>query len=326
MLPNRYPDIREKLEYNTIDATLWFFVAIYKYLQYTDDKSFVYSELMPVLEDIIHWHDKGTRFNIHTDEDGLLSGGIPGVQLTWMDARVGDWVVTPRQGKAVEVNVLWYNALKIFAYLSVCFNKRTIASKFERRAFRVRREFNKVFWNREQQCLYDYVDGDFRDDAIRPNQILALSLPFPLLSMERSKSVLRITEKRLLTPFGLRTLAPEHPDYNPRYNGDRFSRDGAYHQGTVWAWLIGPFLDALIKIKGTTGKKQARAIFKNMERHFRDAGIGTISEIFDGNAPYKPKGCIAQAWSISEVFRAYIENLLNYKMLHKSEKKSYMVL
>ncbi|MGA1840154.1 MAG: amylo-alpha-1,6-glucosidase [bacterium] len=309
MLPNRYPDIGEKPEYNTIDATLWFFVAVYKYLQYTDDKGFVCSELMPVLEDIIHWHDKGTRFNIRTDGDALLSGGMPGIQLTWMDAKAGDWVITPRLGKAVEVNALWYNALKISAYLSMCLNNCSAASKYERRAIEVRREFNKVFWNREQQCLFDYVDGNSRDAAIRPNQIFALSLPFPLLSMERSKSVLRVVEKRLLTPYGLRTLTPDHPDYNPRYEGDRFSRDSAYHQGTVWGWLIGPFLDALVRIKGAVGKKQARPILKNMARHFKDAGIGTISEIFDGNAPYKPRGCIAQAWSVSEVFRAYIEHV-----------------
>jgi predicted glycogen debranching enzyme len=311
MLPNRYPDISEKPEYNTIDATLWFFVAIYKYLEYTGDKRFVSGELMPVLEDIIHWHDKGTRFNIHTDEDGLLYGGMPGAQLTWMDAKAGDWVITPRQGKAVEVNALWYNALKILAVLSKRFNKTTSAIRYEKRDRQVKYSFSKVFWNKEQQCLYDYVDGDFRDASIRPNQIFAVSLPFPVLSMKRAKSVLRAIEKRLLTPYGLRTLAPVHPDYNPRYEGDQLSRDSAYHQGTVWGWLIGPFIDALVRIKGPAGKKQARAILKNMSRHFRDAGIGTISEVFDADAPYRPRGCIAQAWSISEVLRAYIEDVLN---------------
>jgi len=312
MLPNRFPDTGRVPEHNTADAALWFFVAVYKYLQYTEDECFVSSELMPVLEDIIRWHDLGTRYQIHTDADGLLCAGEPGIPLTWMDAKVGDWVVTPRHGKPVEINALWYNALKIYASMARRFDRKACALKYEKRAGHVKKRFLDVFWNADMQCLYDYVDKDYQETAIRPNQIFALSLPFPLLSKERARAVLRVVEKRLLTPFGLRSLDPRHHDYVSRYEGDRLARDGAYHQGTIWGWLIGPFITALVRIKGdTAGKRQAATILKGMSAHFKDAGIGSISEIFDAESPHEPRGCIAQAWSVSEILRAYIEDVLD---------------
>ncbi len=310
MLPNRFPDRDEVPEYNTIDATLWFFVAIDKYFRYTQDKAFVRDELMPVLQEIIQWHDRGTRYNIHVDADGLLYAGHQGVQLTWMDAKVGDWVVTPRQGKAVEINALWYNALRIFANILIMFDKSDDALEYEKRADQVKKSFNEGFWYEQGQYLYDYIDGDYQETAIRPNQIFAISLPFPLLNEERAKSVLRVVEEKLLTTFGLRSLAPEHPDYRPQYGGDPISRDSAYHQGTVWAWLIGPFISALVRVKGSAGKEQAKGILEKMGTHLSDAGIGTISEIFDADAPHAPRGCIAQAWSVAEILRAYVEEVL----------------
>ncbi len=309
MLPNRFPDTGQDAEYNTVDATLWFFVAVYKYLQYTHDLKFVRS-LLPVLKDILEWHYRGTRYNIHVDEDGLLVAGQAGIQLTWMDAKIVDWVVTPRQGKAVEINALWYNALKIISDISLQTGAEEVALNYERRAGQAKERFNELFWNEEDQCLYDYIDGDYRDRAIRPNQIFALSLPFPLLSNERAVAVLEVVEKELLTPFGLRSLSPRHPDYRPRYAGNQFSRDSAYHQGTVWGWLLGPFITALVRVRGPAGKSQAKEIIENLACHFSDAGIGTVSEIFDAAPPHEPCGCIAQAWSVAEVMRAYLEDVL----------------
>ncbi|MBI4763798.1 MAG: amylo-alpha-1,6-glucosidase [Deltaproteobacteria bacterium] len=309
MLPNRYPDGNEPPEYNTADASLWFFVAVEKYFRHAQDKTFVRS-ILPVLQEMIQWHDRGTRYNIHVDRDGLLYSGEPGVQLTWMDAKVGNWVVTPRQGKAVEINALWYNALRIVSHLLLSFNESTIALGYEEWAEQVKERFNELFWYKEGQYLYDYVDGDYHETAVRPNQIFAISLPFPLLSAERAKSVLQVVKEKLLTPFGLRSLAPDHPDYRPRYEGDPVSRDHAYHQGTVWLWLLGPLIDALVRIYGQEGKNQAKAVLNNIVPHLSEAGIGSLSEIFDGDPPHAPKGCIAQAWSVAEILRVYMENAL----------------
>jgi predicted glycogen debranching enzyme len=323
MLPNRFPDAGEQPEYNTVDATLWFFVAIYKYLQYTGDEPFVRDELMPILRDIIAWHDRGTRYRIHVDKDGLLYAGEPGVQLTWMDAKVGDWVVTPRQGKAVEINALWYNALAIFAELSKRFGNAGEAKQFARRAEQVKARFGEVFWNEAAGGLYDYVDDESRlssmspskenrgDPAIRPNQIFALSLPFPLLEGSKARQVLKIVEDKLHTPVGLRSLAADDPAYRPRYGGDQWWRDSAYHQGTVWSWLLGPLVSAIVKVEGEAGKPRAKKIIEGIIPHLSDAGIGTISEIFDAQAPHSPRGCIAQAWSVAEVLRAYVEDVMS---------------
>jgi predicted glycogen debranching enzyme len=310
MLPNRFPDAGEQPEYNTVDATLWFFVAIYKYLQASGDDKFVRDELMPILRDIIAWHDRGTRYRIHVDSDGLLYAGEPGVQLTWMDAKVGDWVVTPRQGKAVEINALWCNALMIFAELSKRFGNATEANQFLQRAAQVKERFVELFWNEAAGCLYDYVDGEHKDAALRPNQIFALSLPFPLLEGEKAKKVLKIVEAKLYTPVGLRSLAADDPNYRPHYGGDQWSRDSAYHQGTVWSWLLGPMITAIVRVEGEAGKKRAQQLLENIKPHLSDAGIGTISEIFDAEPPHLPRGCMAQAWGVAEVLRAYIEDVM----------------
>jgi predicted glycogen debranching enzyme len=227
-----------------------------------------------------------------------------------MDAKIGDWVVTPRQGKPVEINALWYNALRILADLSKRFKQDADALEYDKRARQVKKGFMTLFWNARQQCLYDYINKDYRETAIRPNQIFALSLPFPLLSKKYAESVLRIIEKRLLTPFGLQTLDPRHSDFAPRYEGDQLARDSAYHQGTVWGWLLGPYITAIVRYRGADGKHKARAIIKNLKSHLTDAGIGSISEIFDAKTPHKPRGCIAQAWSVAEILRAYMEDVL----------------
>jgi predicted glycogen debranching enzyme len=309
MLPNRFPDAGEAPEYNTVDATLWFFIAIYKYLRYTDDKRFVKNELMPVLQDIIAWHERGTRYNIHVDEDGLLYAGQAGIQLKWMDAKVGDWVVTPRTGKAVEINALWVNALAIYAWLSKVFGQVDQAKRFAKRAGQLKNHFREVFWFEEGGYLYDYVDGDIRDTSLRPNQIIAISLPYPLLEEEKAQRLLQIIMDKLYTPFGLRSLAPEDPNYHPVYSGNVFQRDSAYHQGTAWSWLLGPLLTALVRFHGSDGKAKARNLIAELKPHFEDSGLGSISEIFDADAPHSARGCIAQAWSVGEILRAYTENL-----------------
>ncbi|MFQ5752051.1 MAG: amylo-alpha-1,6-glucosidase, partial [bacterium] len=307
MLPNRFPDVGEEPEYNSVDATLWYFIAIYKYLQDTEDQQFVRDELMPVLHEIIEWHERGTRYHIHVDVDGLLDAGESGVQLTWMDAKIGDWVVTPRQGKAVEINALWYNALKIMAALSKQFHADSDASRFSKKANQVKARFLELFWDNQNGYLYDFVDGEHQDAALRPNQIFALSLPFPLLTGNKAKQVLNVIAEKLYTPLGLRSLTPDDPNYRPHYGGDPFSRDSAYHQGTVWSWLLAPFVSALVRVRGEAGKNQAKKIFQAIKPHLQSGAIGTISEIFDGEAPHLPRGAVAQAWSVAELLRSYVE-------------------
>jgi len=310
MLPNRFPDAGEQPEYNTVDATLWFFVAIHKYLEYTGDDEFVKSELYPVLKDIIAWHDRGTRYKIKVDPtDGLLNAGEPGVQLTWMDAKIGDWVVTPRQGKAVEINALWYNALMILAGFAKKYDSVGASQTLMDRAAKVRTSFEKLFWNEAESCLVDYVDNETRDAAIRPNQIFALGLPFTLLDDSRGRDVLATVEKTLYTPMGLRSLSPGHPSYRPSYAGDQWSRDSAYHQGTVWSWLIGPLCSSIVKLEGEKGRMRTRKIVQNILPHLHRGGLGTISEIFDADAPHHERGCMAQAWSVGEVLRTYVEDV-----------------
>lgn len=310
MLPNRFPDEGAEPEYNTVDATLWFFVAIFKYLKYTGDIWLIKNELLPVLEQIIDWHDRGTRYSIHVDDDGLLYAGEPGVQLTWMDAKIGDWVVTPRTGKAVEINALWCNALAILSSLYNSVGQKASAKRFAQRTVQTSDRFAEVFWYEEGGYLYDYVDGEKRDTSIRPNQIFALSLPYPLLEGQQAKMVLETVMDKLYTPFGLRSLAPDDPDYRPVYSGNGSERDSAYHQGTVWAWLLGPYLTALVRVRGQTGRKQGLKLVQAVQDHLSESGIGQISEIFDGGDPHAPRGCIAQAWSVAEIVRAYVEDLL----------------
>lgn len=310
MLPNRFPDAGETPEYNTVDATLWFFEAVRALLEQTGDYDFVRTNLYAVLKDIIDWHVKGTRYQIHVDEDGLLYSGEPGVQLTWMDAKVGDWVVTPRHGKPVEIQALWYNALRVMEQLAAKFKDTNAKKNYAAMATKARASFNEKFWNEEAGCLFDVVNGETRDAAIRPNQVIAISLANSMLSKDRATRILRVVERELLTPRGLRTLSPNDPNYISRYEGDPRRRDGAYHQGTVWPWLMGPYLTAYIKTFGKkTGRKFATAWFEQFNEHLNEACLGQVSEIFDGDAPHTPRGCVAQAWSVSELLRATSEDV-----------------
>jgi predicted glycogen debranching enzyme len=320
MLPNRFPDAGEQPEYNTVDATLWFFVAAWRYLESSGDTAFVLGELLPVLEDIVAWHDRGTRYGIKTDADGLLHAGEPGVQLTWMDAKVGDWVVTPRTGKPVEVEALWFNALTILADLVKRAGRADDAAAISMRAKAVKARFVELFWNEQAGCLFDVVDGDAKDPSIRPNQIFALSLPFVLLAKDKAKKVLAVVDEKLLTPVGLRSLSPDDPAYRGRYEGGPVERDAVYHQGTVWSWLLGPYCDAVVKTLGAPGKSKARKTVAGIAPHLGEAGLGTISEIFDGDAPHAPRGCPAQAWSVGEVLRIFKENATSAK------KRTYKVV
>lgn len=308
MLPNRFPDEGNKPEYNTADATLWFFVTVYRYWLKTGDHSYIQNNIYPLLKDIIGWHDRGTRYNIHTDHDGLLIAGTAETQLTWMDVKFGDWVVTPRQGKAVEINALWYNAMRIVSAIADKSDETEDAEKYARRADQIQSRFESTFWNDETHCLYDYVDEEHRDASIRPNQLFAISLPFPLINGDRAKRVMDVIDEHLFTPFGLRSLSPKHPDYRGVYEGDLLARDSAYHQGTVWSWLIGPYITALVKTRSKPEVNSKLALIrKNMQEHLLFSGVGTVSEIFDGNAPHKPRGCIAQAWSVAELLRVLLD-------------------
>jgi len=250
MLPNHFPDAGEMPEYNTVDATLWFFEAIGAYLAYSGDLEFVRNDLYSVLTDIVSWQVRGTRFGIKVDSDGLLSSGAPGVALTWMDAKVGDWVVTPRRGKPVEIQALWYNALRVLEDVARRLEDAGGRKRYGAMAALTKRSFNRLFWDKKNACLYDVVNGGPPDSSIRPNQIIAMSRPHTMLSPGRAKHVVEIAQEHLLTPYGLRSLAPSDPQYRGRYTGDPASRDAAYHQGTVWPWLMGPFLTAYIKVHG----------------------------------------------------------------------------
>jgi predicted glycogen debranching enzyme len=315
MLPNRFPDAGEQPEYNTVDATLWYFEAVRALLKHTGDYQFVQTHLYQVLADIITWHERGTRYGIRVDEDGLLHSGEAGVQLTWMDAKVGDWVVTPRSGKAVEIQALWYNALCVMEQLADKFGDEAGAQRYSRMAARAKQSFNQLFWNEAAGCLYDVVDGEARDPLVRPNQIFAVSLPHTMLAPERAKQVVEVVERELLTPYGLRSLSPRDPQYRGRYEGDPLSRDGAYHQGTVWAWLMGPFITAYLKVNGSSkeGREQAAEWLGAFSGHVREAGLGQVSEIFDGDGPHHPRGCMAQAWSVAELLRAAAEDIYGLK-------------
>ncbi|MBI1938960.1 MAG: glycogen debranching enzyme family protein [Ignavibacteriales bacterium] len=305
MIPNRFPDYGELPEYNTVDATLWFIIAVKKYLDKANDFYFVRETIFPIVKKIIEWHEKGTRHNIHEDYDGLLYSGEPGVQLTWMDAKIGDWVVTPRQGKAVEINALWYNALMIGAYLSDIFNDKGCEIYFKDKAAKVLKNYKDTFWNEGGGYLYDYVDGDYKDSSFRPNQLYAISLPHKLLDADKAKSVVDKVYEKLYTPFGLRSLSPDDKNYKPIYAGGQHSRDAAYHQGTVWSFLLGAFADAIEYAYPDEKEGRIKKIIEEFVPHLSSAGLGTISEIFDGDSPHNPKGCISQAWGVAEILRVY---------------------
>jgi predicted glycogen debranching enzyme len=305
LIPNFFPEGRQEAVYHTADATLWFFHALDRYLAYSGDWRTV-SELLPFLEDSVARHVEGTRFGIRVDPaDGLLAQGQEGYQLTWMDAKVGDWVVTPRRGKAVEVNALWHNALTLLAGWLERRGSAEAARGCLERAAAVRASFNERFWNPETGCLHDVLDGDPAERSlIRPNQLFALSLPHAPLEQARWAPVLETVERELLTPVGLRSLSRGAPLYKARYDGDLRARDAAYHQGTVWGWLIGPYVDARLKVR-PGDRAGARAALSGLLAHLDDACVGSVSEIFDAEPPFTPRGCVAQAWSVGELLRAW---------------------
>ena len=302
MLPNNFPDAGGSPEYNTVDAALWYFEAVRQYYEATMDTEAIV-KLFPALDQIVSAYRNGTRYHIHVDEaDGLLYAGEEGVQLTWMDAKVGDWVVTPRIGKAVEVNALWFNALKTMAKLAP-FGKK-LAEPFEQMAATVQKSFSK-FWNAAAGCCYDVIDDPRlgNDSTLRPNQIFAVSLPESPLPLEKQKAVVDICARRLLTSYGLRSLAQDERGYQGHYGGGPRERDAAYHQGTVWGWLMGPFVLAHLRVYGDC--KTARSFLEPLGMQIFSRGLGTLSEIYDGDAPFTANGCIAQAWTVAEVLRAW---------------------
>jgi predicted glycogen debranching enzyme len=306
LIPNMFPEGQKEGLYHTADATLWFFHAIHRYVTVTGDRTTL-KLLLPKLAAIVERHIVGTRFGIAMDPaDALLRQGAQGYQLTWMDAKVDEWVVTPRRGKAVEINALWYNALRLLEGWLQDEGQPLESRHIADTAARVRESFNRRFWNESAGYLYDVVDaeGGGNDDACRPNQIFAISLDHPVLDEPRWPAVMDVVTSRLLTPVGLRSLAPGHPDYKSKYYGDLRSRDAAYHQGTVWGWLIGPYIDAWLKLH--PGElAQARRLVEGLLPHLDEQCIGSISEVFDAEPPYTPRGCIAQAWSVAEVLRCW---------------------
>ena len=316
IVPNMFPDDNMPPLYNTVDASLWYFYAVYQYLHYNpaaEAEAFVKEQIFPHLKEIISAYEKGTDFSIYMEDDGLIHAGSGLDQITWMDVRVGDWVATPRHGKPVEINALWYNALRIMESLCEKFDED--ASAYRTRANQVKESFNAKFWDSSNQCLFDVVDGDEPDDHIRPNQIYAVSLPFSLLPEEQEKAVVALVEKELFVGCGLRSLAPDHPDYHGIYCGALAKRDAAYHQGTAWGFLLGGFFSAYMKVNhhSSSAAENAVRMLEPVRKHLTDSGcIGSISEIFDGDAPHNPRGCYAQAWSVGEVLRCYCEDILPY--------------
>jgi predicted glycogen debranching enzyme len=304
MLPNRFPDGGEPPEYNTVDATLWYFQAVADHVAATGNLGLA-RELLPQLADIVAWHRRGTRYGIGVDPaDGLLRAGVPGVQLTWMDAKVGDWVVTPRLGKPVEINALWANALAVLAALAAQLGEDAVAREHRALADRAAAAFRRRFWCGSAGHLYDVVDGPGGDDAtLRPNQLFAVSLPEPLLDAAQARAVVDRCARELATSVGLRSLAPGSAGYAGRYEGGSRERDGAYHQGTAWSWLLGPFALAHFRVHGD--RDAALAWLAPVRDHLLEGCVGSVSEIFDGDAPHRPRGCFAQAWSVAEVLRAW---------------------
>jgi predicted glycogen debranching enzyme len=303
LLPNLFPEGERQALYHTVDATLWYFHAIARYVAVTGDRTIV-AELSPVLRSIIEHYVGGTHYGIRVDpDDGLVTAAAEGYQLTWMDAKVGDWVVTPRRGKPVEIQALWYNALMLMSQ----WQPQQTQIDYAQYAALAQRSFNARYWNRASQCLDDVLDGPDGavDKAIRPNQVFAISLTHPILQRDRWSQVLETVSGKLLTPYGLRTLSRDHPDYKPHYRGALRARDAAYHQGTVWPWLIGHFIDASLKVRPDFAA--ARALLAAFPAHLSEAGVGSISEVFDAEEPYAPGGCIAQAWSVAEVLRAWMK-------------------
>lgn len=319
LVPNMFPDEGLKPLYNTVDASLWYFYSVYKYLMYTgkpEDYIFVEKEIYPKLKEIITFYKKGTDFHIYMDKDYLIHAGGSLDQVTWMDVRVGEWVVTPRHGKPVEINALWYNALKVMEILADRYGEN--AKEYKELAEQVKTSFCHKFWNDEKSCLYDVVEeekeGEVKNNGqIRPNQIWAVSLPFTMMEPDREKMVVETVWAHLYASYGLRSLSPEDPDYKGIYFGKLQDRDAAYHQGTAWAFPLGGFISAYIKVNGYSeeSKKMAKKLIEPIEDHLTDGCIGTIAEIFDGNEPHISRGCFAQAWSVGEILRAYVEDIIS---------------
>jgi predicted glycogen debranching enzyme len=306
LIPNRFPEGKAQGVYNTADATLWFFHAVERYLAYTGERGLL-RFMLPRLLDIVDHYRGGTLFNIGVDpSDGLVRQGEKGFALTWMDAKVGDWVVTPRRGKPVEINALWYNALCLLAGWVEEERGSGAAAELREMADRCRESFNRRFWYEKGGYLFDVIDGEEGDDfSFRPNQVLAISLTHPVLDEKHWEPVLAKVREKLLTPVGLRSLSRDSSEYKPKYYGDLRSRDAAYHQGTVWAWLIGPFIDAWLKAH--PGEKGGGRVFlEGFSRHLDDDCIGSVSEIFDAEAPFTGRGCVAQAWSVAELLRCWV--------------------
>ncbi|MCX7923693.1 MAG: amylo-alpha-1,6-glucosidase [Clostridia bacterium] len=309
LVPNMFPDEGQEPIYNTVDASMWYFEAVNKYIDYTGDFDFIKLNIYEALKEIIKAYRDGTDFNIKMEGDYLISAGDSRSQLTWMDVKVGNWVVTPRHGKAVEINALWYNALKVMSRLAKKYKDEV--SLYDDMASKVKESFEKLFWNEEKQCLYDVVIDEVKDDKIRPNQIFAISLSYPVLEGEWARKVVECVWSELYTACGLRSLAVEDGEYIGIYKGDNIKRDGAYHQGTVWAWPIGYFITAYMRVYGHTERSRSIAMrfIEPFKDHLMDGCMGNISEIFDGNEPLVPRGCFAQAWSVAEVLRAYVEDI-----------------
>jgi predicted glycogen debranching enzyme len=312
IIPNRFPDRGEQPEYNTADATLWMFQAVHSYLEAGGDVTFVRDEFYPAAKKILLWHDRGTHHGIAVDEmDLLLSAGDEGTQLTWMDAKVNGQVITPRNGKPVEVNALYYNALRLMAQWAKKFGEAEQATIYEQHAAVVESSFADAFWNESRGCLYDVITPRGPDPRLRPNQIFAVSLPFPLLSATQRRSVVRVVEAELLTPVGLRTLARGELGYRPHYLGGPVERDSAYHQGVVWPWLLGPFIRAYLRAFARNPQTlwYCRGLLHGLEEHLGQACLGTISEIFEAESPFRPVGAPAQAWSVAELFQVLTAEL-----------------
>ena len=306
LIPNMFPDDFNKPLYNTIDGTLWFFNAVYKYLEYTADYEFIRENIFHHLTSIIKCHIEGTDFGIKMDKDFLIKGGDSSTQLTWMDVKIDDFAVTPRQGKAVEINALWYNAVCIYTLLCKKYNMPY--EKYHNLSQNIKESFNKKFWNEKNEYLYDYIDGNHYDESIRPNAVIAISLPYTMLPEEKCKKVINKALKTLYTDYGLKSLSKEEEKYEGIYIGDRIKRDMAYHQGTVWAFLMGAMITSINKWTGD--KRLCREIIDIFKLHLKDGCINNISEIFDGDEPFTPRGCFAQAWSSAEILRAYLEDVL----------------
>jgi len=321
IIPNRFPDHSgDKPEYNTVDATLWYFNAVLQFLKYTGDFDFVREHLWDTLRSVVEHHIQGTLYNIHVDQDGLVAHGP---QLTWMDAMIENRVVTPRDGKAVEIQTLWYNALKTMQLLATRFDQREDAKKYAILSEKARESFREKFWHTQKGYLLDVVYDNVRDPSLRPNQIIAASLDFSMLDKEKCARVVEVVWKNLIGVYGLRTLSTDDPRYIGKYLGDWAHRNKAYHNGTVWAWLLGPFVTAFLKVRNFEEQWRSFAFQNFLQPIFRDAmfraGLGTISEIFDGDAPHESKGCTSQAWSVAEPLRAYVEDVMLRRPAYEKE-------